>query len=42
MTSTTAATVESPLVPVHTTGWRGGLANLVRKELGQWRGTRMW
>jgi hypothetical protein len=43
MTSTTTtATVESPLVPVHTTGWRGGLANLVRKELGQWWGTRMW
>jgi ABC-2 type transport system permease protein len=43
MTSiTTAATVESPLVPVHTTGWRGGLANLVRKELGQWWATRLW
>jgi len=43
MTSTTAATtVESSLVPVHTTGWRGGLGNLVRKELGQWWGTRMW
>jgi len=42
MTSPTAATVESPLIPVHTTGWRGGLANLVRKELGQWWGTRMW
>jgi len=43
MTSTTTATtVESPLVPVHTTGWRGGLGNLVRKELGQWWGTRMW
>jgi ABC-2 type transport system permease protein len=43
MTSaTTTATVESALVPVRTTGWRGGLANLVRKELGQWWGTRMW
>jgi len=43
MTSiTTAATAESPLVPVHATGWRGGLANLVRKELGQWWATRMW
>ncbi|MGA7228498.1 MAG: ABC transporter permease subunit [Acidimicrobiia bacterium] len=43
MTSTTpTATVESPLVPVHTTGWQGGLANLVGKELGQWWGTRMW
>ena len=43
MTSiTTAATAESPLVPVHTTGWRVGLGNLVRKELGQWWATRMW
>lgn len=43
MTSTIpTATAESSLVPVHTTGWRGGLANLVRKELGQWWGTRMW
>ena len=43
MTSTTtAATVESSLVSVHATGWRVGLANLVRKELGQWWGTRMW
>lgn len=43
MTSiTTAATVEFPLVPVHTTGWRGGLGNLVRKELGQWWATRLW
>ena len=42
MNTTSAATVESSLVPVHTTGWRGGLANLVRKELGQWWGTRMW
>jgi ABC-2 type transport system permease protein len=42
MTSITTTTIESPLVPVHTTGWRGGLANLVRKELGQWWGTRMW
>jgi len=43
MTSTTtAAIIESPLVPVHTTGWQSGLGNLVRKELGQWWGTRMW
>jgi len=43
MTSTsTNPTVEFPLIPVHATGWRGGLANLVRKELGQWWGTRMW
>jgi ABC-2 type transport system permease protein len=43
MTSTTkAATAESPLVPVHTTGWRDGLGNLVRKELGQWWATRLW
>ena len=41
-TTTAATTVESSLVPVHTTGWRGGLANLVRKELGQWWSTRMW
>jgi ABC-2 type transport system permease protein len=43
MTSiTTAATVESPLAPVQATGWRGGLGNLVRKELGQWWATRLW
>jgi ABC-2 type transport system permease protein len=42
ISTTTAATVESPLVPVHTTGWRGGLGNLVRKELGQWWATRLW
>ena len=43
MTSTAkAATAESPLVPVHTTGWRDGLGNLVRKELGQWWATRLW
>jgi ABC-2 type transport system permease protein len=41
MTSTTA-TAESALVPTRTTGWRSGLGNLVRKELGQWWATRLW
>jgi ABC-2 type transport system permease protein len=31
-----------PLQPVAASGWRGGLANLLRKELGQWWGTKMW
>jgi ABC-2 type transport system permease protein len=42
MTTTPTAAFESPLILVHTTGWRGGLGNLVRKELGQWWTTRMW
>jgi len=33
---------DATLVPVEVVGWRGGLGNLVRKELGQWWGTRMW
>jgi ABC-2 type transport system permease protein len=36
------ASVDATLIPVVPTGWRGGLGNLVRKELGQWWGTRMW
>jgi ABC-2 type transport system permease protein len=33
---------ERPLRPVAAGGWRRGLANLLRKELGQWWGTKMW
>ncbi len=32
----------APLVRIDAGGWRIGLANLVRKEFGQWWGTRMW
>ena len=39
-TANTDAAVEISLRPV--TGWRRGFNNLVRKELGQWWGTRMW
>jgi ABC-2 type transport system permease protein len=42
MTTAATAAIESPLIPIHTGGWRGGLGNLVRKELGQWWATRMW
>ena len=43
MTPATAATNgEATLVPIVPTGWRGGLGNLLRKELGQWWGTRLW
>jgi ABC-2 type transport system permease protein len=31
-----------PLQPVAANGWRGGFNNLLRKELGQWWGTRTW
>ncbi|MFL7837234.1 MAG: ABC transporter permease [Candidatus Promineifilaceae bacterium] len=30
------------LYPVTTGGWLGGLGNLLRKELDQWWGTKMW
>lgn len=30
------------LVPVAGHGWRRGMANLTRKELGQWWGTKLW
>lgn len=33
---------ERPLQPVVVGGWRGGLSNLLNKELGQWWRTRMW
>jgi ABC-2 type transport system permease protein len=43
MTPATAPTNGgATLVPIVPTGWRGGLGNLVRKELGQWWGTRLW
>jgi len=40
--ATSVANVEATLIPVVPTGWWGGLGNLVRKELGQWWGTRLW
>ena len=30
------------LVPARSGGWLGGFGNLLRKELGQWWGTKMW
>lgn len=33
---------EQSLQLASATGWRRGLANLLRKELGQWWGTKMW
>ena len=30
------------LVPARSGGWLGGFSNLLRKELGQWWGTKMW
>jgi ABC-2 type transport system permease protein len=33
---------EQSLQLTSATGWRRGLANLLRKELGQWWGTKMW
>lgn len=30
------------LQPITTAGWRGGLGNMLSKELGQWWGTKMW
>jgi ABC-2 type transport system permease protein len=33
---------QRPLQPLSARGWRRGFANLLRKELGQWWGTKMW
>jgi ABC-2 type transport system permease protein len=41
-TTTTAHPEGPPLIPVRATGWRWGLRNLLRKEMGQWWTTRMW
>jgi ABC-2 type transport system permease protein len=41
-TAATAHQDSPPLIPVRATGWRGGLRNLLRKEMGQWWATRMW
>jgi ABC-2 type transport system permease protein len=30
------------LIPVRERAWLGGFGNMLRKELGQWWGTRMW
>jgi len=30
------------LTPVYSRGWRGGLGNMLRGELGRWFGTRTW
>lgn len=35
-------TEQRPLQPVKAGGWLGGFGNLLRKELGQWWGTKMW
>jgi ABC-2 type transport system permease protein len=43
MTSNSLASIEqSQLIAVRTTGWRRGLGNLTRKEIGQWWTTRLW
>jgi len=44
MTTMTHGQVEEkrPLQPVTASGWRRGLANLLRKELGGWFGTKLW
>lgn len=34
--------IEDALRPITARGWRRGLAPLLRKELGQWWGTRQW
>jgi ABC-2 type transport system permease protein len=41
-TITPHAVTETPLVPTAPRGWLGGFGNLLRKELGQWFGTRVW
>ena len=41
MPRTISATTQS-LRAVHESGWRRGLANLLRNELNQWWGTRAW
>jgi ABC-2 type transport system permease protein len=41
-TLTPDAVTETPLVPTAPRRWLGGFGNLLRKELGQWFGTRMW
>ena len=30
------------LIPTRERKWLGGLGNMLRKELGQWWGTRTW
>lgn len=44
MTTTvkTPAAERATLQPLTTRGWRRGFANLLRKELSQWWGTRVW
>ncbi|MGB7859933.1 MAG: ABC transporter permease subunit [Acidimicrobiia bacterium] len=41
MTTTTHSDVVE-LIPVRGRGWRMGLANLLRKEFGQWWTTKLW
>jgi len=41
-TNVTIERTESQLIKVRATGWRIGLGNLIRKEFGQWWGTKMW
>lgn len=40
--SNTLLAARQELVPVRSEGWLGGFSNLLRKELGQWWGTKMW
>ncbi|MGD2047992.1 MAG: ABC transporter permease subunit [Chloroflexota bacterium] len=42
ITRTEGLKEKRPLQPVTAGGWRRGFANLLRKELGQWWGTKMW
>lgn len=37
-----ALETKTPLQVVSAGGWLGGFGNLLRKELGQWWGTRLW
>jgi ABC-2 type transport system permease protein len=40
--STERLNEKQQLQPLSARGWRRGFANLLRKELGQWWGTKMW
>jgi len=43
MTTITQTQVNGKLLqPAAATGWRRGLANMLRKEMGQWWGTKTW
>jgi len=40
--STESLNEKQRLQPLSARGWRRGFANLLRKEMGQWWGTKMW